>query len=60
MPSDDPPAFHAANCSLSGCDWSTLRSSLVAVYADLEDHLKGEHDYTEAEWRDARRRLAQA
>jgi predicted small metal-binding protein len=53
----DSPALHAANCGLEGCDWSTMRASLVAVYGDLEDHLKDVHDYTEREWRDARDRL---
>lgn len=37
-----------------------MRSSMIDVYGDLEDHLKDEHDYSEAEWRDARRRLGEA
>lgn len=55
---DDPPSFHAANCKVDECEWSTLRSSMVSLYGDLEDHLKDTHDYTEQEWRDARERLA--
>lgn len=55
--SDDPPSFHAANCRLDGCDWTTMRTSMIAIYGDLEDHMKDDHGYSEAEWRDARQRL---
>lgn len=50
-------ALHTGNCNLENCDWGTIRSSMVAVYRDLEDHLKDEHGYSEGEWRDARQRL---
>jgi predicted small metal-binding protein len=58
MGSDDPPSFHAANCKRDGCDFSTLRSSMVQIYGDLEDHLKDEHGVDDEEWRDIREGLA--
>ena len=54
----EPPSFHAANCRLDDCEWSTLRSSMIQIYADLEDHLKQEHGYTEEQWRESRSELA--
>ena len=56
MPSK-PPSFHAANCKLDDCEWSTLRTSMLAIYGDLEDHMRDEHAYSDEEWRDLRRRL---
>jgi hypothetical protein len=53
----ESPSFHAASCRVGGCDWSTLRSSMLALYGDPQDHLKCEHDYSDAEWQDTRRRL---
>lgn len=57
--SEKPPALHAVNCRIADCEWGAIRSSMIGLYGDLEDHLKDEHGYTEAEWRDTRRRLEQ-
>jgi hypothetical protein len=59
LPSESP-ALHAANCRHEGCEWSTMATSMIGLYGDLEDHMKDEHDYTESEWREARRRLEEA
>lgn len=58
--SDDPPSFHAIKCKLDGCEWSSLRSSWIRLYADMEEHMKEEHGYSESEWEDARSRLQEA
>jgi len=57
MSRNSPPSFHAVSCRRDECDWSKLGTSMVGLYADLEQHLKREHGYTDAEWYDALRRL---
>jgi hypothetical protein len=37
-----------------------MATSMIGLYGDLEEHMKEEHDYTESEWREARRRLEEA
>jgi len=34
-----------------------MRTSMLAIYGDLEDHLKDEHGVDEDEWRRIRGRL---
>jgi len=55
--SDDPPSFHAANCSIDGCDWGTLDTSMPALVENLRQHMIDTHDYTEDEWREAAEEL---
>lgn len=57
MTSKPSVSFHAANCKRDGCDWSTMRNSMLRIYGDLEDHMKDEHGLSEEEWRDLRGRL---
>lgn len=57
---DKPSAFHSANCRVDDCDWGTLRTSMIGIFGDLEDHLKDDHGYTDAEWRESRNELESA
>jgi hypothetical protein len=50
-----PPSFDAARCTIDDCEWSTLTST--GVYDELREHLQSEHDYSDAEWREARTKL---
>lgn len=54
-----PQPLHAANCRLDDCEWGMIRSSMPAIYGELEAHLKDEHGYTDAEWQESRRELEQ-
>jgi len=56
----EAPSIHAVNCKVNDCTWSSLGTSMIRLYGDLEDHLKDEHEYSDQEWREARERLEQA
>lgn len=51
----DGPSFDVARCRLEDCDWSVLTSA--GVYDELRQHLQDEHDYSDEEWAETRKRL---